>query len=223
MSNTFLTNTNLKEYKKKQQKILKIINNESFTGYFKGLSLKPKTYITKEKIELWNKKENQTPLFGKSYPLINLVSKSSILNKSPLLLPDILVDNTNKILKCDDKMIKSLRNKVTDFDLSTMYQTVTSFNKRNKKTISLNDIYNPFPNSYKNNYAKNCQIRQYLKTHDTNFFNRKYFIVDPYNSYEENSYKIKQLYQQSEFINKIKSDVSNLRFNSKLNANIDYF
>ena len=213
MSNTFLTNTNLKEYKKKQQKILKIINNESFTGYFKGLSLKPKTYITKEKIELWNKKENQTPLFG----------KSSILNKSPLLLPDILVDNTNKILKCDDKMIKSLRNKVTDFDLSTMYQTVTSFNKRNKKTISLNDIYNPFPNSYKNNYAKNYQIRQYLKTHDTNFFNRKYFIVNPYNSYEENSYKIKQLFQQSEFINKIKSDVSNLRFNSKLNANIDYF
>ena len=35
MSNTFLTNTNLKEYKKKQQKILKIINKESFTENFK--------------------------------------------------------------------------------------------------------------------------------------------------------------------------------------------
>ena len=120
-------------------------------------------------------------------------------------------------------MIKSLRNKETDFDLSTMCQTVTSFNKRNKKTISLNDIYNPFPNSYKNNYAQNSQIRQYLKIHDTNFFNRKYFIVNPYNSYEENSYKIKKLFQQTEFINKIISDVSNLTFNSKLNANIDYF
>ena len=152
MSKTFLTNTKIKDNEKKQ-KILKIINNESFIGYFKGLSLKPKSYITKEKIELWYKKENQTPLFGSSYPLINLVSKSSVLNKSPVLLPDILLDNTNKILKCDDKMIKSFRNKVTDFDLSTMYQTVTSFNKRNIKRISIKNLSNPFPNNYKNNYV----------------------------------------------------------------------
>ena len=64
MSNTFLTN--LKEYKKKK-KIIKIINNESFTGHFKGMCLKPKSYITKEKIELWNKKKNQTPIIKNNY------------------------------------------------------------------------------------------------------------------------------------------------------------
>ena len=222
MSKTFLTNTKIKDNEKKQ-KILKIINNESFIGYFKGLSLKPKSYITKEKIELWYKKENQTPLFGSSYPLINLVSKSSVLNKSAVLLPDILLDNTNKILKCDDKMIKSFRNNVTDFDLSTMYQTVTSFNKRNIKRISIKNLSNPFPNNYKNNYAKNVIIRKYLKSHDSNYFNRNYFIVNPLNSYEENSYKLKKLFQKSEFINKIKSDVSSLKFNSSLIANTDYF
>ena len=221
MSNTFLTN--LKEYKKKK-KIIKIINNESFTGHFKGMCLKPKSYITKEKIELWNKKNNQTPIFKNNYPLLSLISKSSVLNKSPVLLPDILVDNTNKILKCDDKMIKSVENNKNDLECFKMYKSLPLFKtKIKKRAISIKNIKDHFPKYFLNDNAKNYKINKYIKIHDSNFFNRKYFITNPLNSYEENSYKIKSIFKRDEFINKIKFDVSSLKFNSSLKANTDYF
>jgi hypothetical protein len=41
-------------------------------------------------------------------------------------------------------------------------------------------------------------------------------------NYDRNSYKIKQLYNDDIFINKIKEDVSSLKFSNNLRANNDY-
>ena len=105
LKKAFITDENIKEDLKKE-KIRNIIKKESIIENFQTLSLKPKTYITKEKIDLWNKKENETPVFKNNYPLINLITKNTLLNKSSNLLPKILGDHTKKILKCDEKKLK---------------------------------------------------------------------------------------------------------------------
>lgn len=92
-----------------------------------------------------------------------------------------------------------------------------------EKKNSIRNLYNYFPKDYKNNNAKNYKIKNYLKIHDINYFNKKFFHVNPLNSYEINSYKIKQIFQKDEFINKIKNDVSSLKFNSNIRANTDFF
>ena len=222
LKKAFITDENIKE-DLKREKIRNIIKKESTIENFQTLSLKPKTYITKEKIDLWNKKENETPVFKNNYPLINLITKNTLLNKSSNLLPKILGDHTKKILKCDEKMIKTINNNKSeiDEDYFAMFKTFSSFRKRKKNSIR--NLYNYFPKDYKNNNAKNYKIKNYLKIHDINYFNKKFFHVNPLNSYEINSYKIKQIFQKDEFINKIKNDVSSLKFNSNIRANTDFF
>lgn len=63
-----------------------------------------------------------------------------------------------------------------------------------------------------------CKIKNYLHSHDCNIFNKTYFNKDPFINYVRNAYKAKYIYEDNSFMQKIKKDVSQLKFSNSLKA-----
>ena len=72
------------------------------------------------------------------------------------------------------------------------------------------------------NSKSNIHISNYSRNHDTNLYNMENFVKEPSEFYNNNPFKIKRLINEMNFMSKIKDDVSKLKFNNTLRANLNF-
>lgn len=175
-------------------------------------------------------------LFDHPFPLIEILSKRKILNNSTRLLKDLIKCNQKTLLKTDEKYIikrydemsqnehhinnndnfqvirhesygeqkqnytqSKLSTKLGIIESKTSTDTLyslTSLPKVEKRTINVSNLHR--------------------RSHDSNVINKNKLFKDPSEHFSLNAYKMKELYINEHFINKIKKDVSHLKFNREL-------
>ena len=158
---------------------------------------------------------------------INLYEKNNIFNIKNNNLNNIKVDKIND----ENKTIFS--NSYIIFSLLKYKKNLenlenTFINNHKKNTENNNNYYiNTLENSYNNNYRtkkyKKFTIPKKIRTlnlnqknHDINLFNHLNIYKDYNLKYIENAYKIDKIKKKDEFLNKIKKDQLNLKFNNKI-------
>ena len=62
------------------------------------------------------------------------------------------------------------------------------------------------------------KLKSFTFCHDINKYNRNYVIKDHTVNYAHDAYKIKKLYTDDNFVNKIKNDLFTLRYSNQLKA-----
>ena len=223
--NSFITSLKINIDKLRKKNIIKLLENNELNKVdnFDGYAVKFYKESIKEKIEKLkddnNNNKGKNILIDTPFPLISVLSQRKILNKSKVLIPKIVISYKNKLSKIDEQLIK---NKTIDEEIKNgIYKKIIrkkNFRKRNIKSYDYknNNDFIPFWN--KTTY----KLHGYRIIHDSNFYNKNFFKKDPMINYDRNSYKIKQLYNNDIFINKIKEDVSSLKFSNNLRANNDY-
>ena len=156
-----------------------------------------------------NNKISTNSNFSGNYNNI-LDNKNSFLTMIPI--------NPNK----EKNSIPSMKNFLQNSKLKLKYNSFYKKKSRNTKNFELKCFNDErcfsttkrkkpflFPKKY---YI----IKQYRVNHDTNIFNLKHVITDYTKEYERNSYKIKKVVQNDMFINKIKKDLLNLKYNNRI-------
>ncbi len=223
--NSFITSLKINIDKLRKKNILKLLENKEFNKIdnFDGYAVKFYKESIKEKIEKLkdnnNNNKGKNILIDTPFPLISVLSQRKILNKSKVLIPKIVISYRNKLSKIDEQLIK---NKTIDDEIKNgIYKKIIrkkNFRKRNINSYDNNNNTDFIPFWNKTTY----KLHGYRIIHDSNFYNKIFFKNDPLINYDRNSYKIKQLYNNDIFINKIKEDVSSLKFSNNLRANNDY-
>ena len=223
--NSFITSLKINIDKLRKKNILKLLENKEFNKIdnFDGYAVKFYKESIKEKIEKLkdnnNNNKGKNILIDTPFPLISVLSQRKILNKSKVLIPKIVISYRNKLSKIDEQLIK---NKTIDEEIKNgIYKKIIrkkNFRKRNINSYDNNNNTDFIPFWNKTTY----KLHGYRIIHDSNFYNKIFFKNDPMINYDRNSYKIKQLYNDDIFINKIKEDVSSLKFSNNLRANNDY-
>jgi hypothetical protein len=223
--NSFITSLKINIDKLRKKNILKLLENKEFNKIdnFDGYAVKFYKESIKEKIEKLkdnnNNNKGKNILIDTPFPLISVLSQRKILNKSKVLIPKIVISYRNKLSKIDEQLIK---NKTIDDEIKNgIYKKIIrkkNFRKRNINSYDNNNNTDFIPFWNKTTY----KLHGYRIIHDSNFYNKIFFKNDPMINYDRNSYKIKQLYNNDIFINKIKEDVSSLKFSNNLRANNDY-
>ena len=223
--NSFITSLKINIDKLRKKNILKLLENKEFNKIdnFDGYAVKFYKETIKEKIEKLkdnnNNNKGKNILIDTPFPLISVLSQRKILNKSKVLIPKIVISYRNKLSKIDEQLIK---NKTIDDEIKNgIYKKIIrkkNFRKRNINSYDNNNNTDFIPFWNKTTY----KLHGYRIIHDSNFYNKIFFKNDPMINYDRNSYKIKQLYNNDIFINKIKEDVSSLKFSNNLRANNDY-
>jgi len=223
--NSFITSLKINIDKLRKKNILKLLENKEFNKIdnFDGYAVKFYKESIKEKIEKLkdnnNNNKGKNILIDTPFPLISVLSQRKILNKSKVLIPKIVISYRNKLSKIDEQLIK---NKTIDDEIKNgIYKKIIrkkNFRKRNINSYDNNNNTDFIPFWNKTTY----KLHGYRIIHDSNFYNKNFFKKDPMINYDRNSYKIKQLYNDDIFINKIKEDVSSLKFSNNLRANNDY-
>jgi len=232
--NSFLTslknknNNNNNTLEEKQKFVIKLLENKELnkTDNFDGLSVKFYKESIKEKIEKLkniNTNKGKNILIDKPFPLISIISQRKILNKSNVLVPKIMVSYRNKLNKIDEQLIKSGNYKTVNNEVQTDNYKLKKIFKKNKHRRNIKSTDNKSFKNLINFWNKtNYKLHDYRRIHDSNYYNKIYFKKDPMINYDRNSYKIKKLLNNDIFINKIKEDVSSLKFCNDLKANLDY-
>ena len=223
--NSFITSLKINIDKLRKKNILKLLENKEFNKIdnFDGYAVKFYKESIKEKIEKLkdnnNNNKGKNILIDTPFPLISVLSQRKILNKSKVLIPKIVISYRNKLSKIDEQLIK---NKTIDDEIKNgIFKKIIrkkNFRKRNINSYDNNNNTDFIPFWNKTTY----KLHGYRIIHDSNFYNKNFFKKDPMINYDRNSYKIKQLYNNDIFINKIKEDVSSLKFSNNLRANNDY-
>ena len=225
--NSFITSLKINIDKLRNKYILKILDNKELSKVdnFDGFAVKFYKESIKEKIEKLknnnNLKKGKNILIDTPFPLISVLSQRKVLNKSKVLIPKMMIAYRNKLNKIDELLIK---NKTVDDEIQNVIYKKNYRNKnirkRNKKSFEDKNFNN---SEYKTFWNRtNYKLHDYRIIHDSNYYNKIFFIKDPMINYDRNSYKIKKLYNNDIFINKIKEDVSSLKFSNNLRANNDY-
>ena len=60
------------------------------------------------------------------------------------------------------------------------------------------------------------KLKSFIFCHDINKYNRNYVNKDHTVNYAHNAYRIKELYQNDNFVNKIKNDLFSFRYSNQL-------
>lgn len=179
-----------------QKKLFDIININNKI-LLDGYAIRQHRPSTKEQINLlkYNKdNKEKISLFKKNYPFLSTLSKRTCINNSKTLLPNILNYSKNKMIIKDD------------FSKS-FYQP---FKYKCKS----------FSKSRKTNYSVEINNNEYLKTHNTNFYNQTQINKRYLDNYEKNPYKVKKFHLNEDFMSKIRHDVIKLKFNNLLKLDL---
>ena len=62
------------------------------------------------------------------------------------------------------------------------------------------------------------KLKSFTFCHDINKYNRNYVIKDHTVNYVHDAYKVKELYQDDNFVNRIKNDLFSFRYSNQLKA-----
>ena len=210
----FLTSTN-KAYniRKAQRKLSSNSQNESTP--LDGLAIKSHQMSIAEQLSetFMKQPKGNNILFEKyNFPLINVISKRNVLNNSTRLVKNLLRYNNKVYMKKEENLM--LSKKQINNERIEGYSTP----KVNKKYLepSSEDNSSSLSFAQKEEKRRRLKIKNYMRTHDCNFYNREYFLKDPFENYARNAYKVKKIYQANNFMSKIKKDVSSLKFSHRL-------
>ena len=228
---TFLTEFNLikspKIKTKKIKKLLQLTPNSNST--FDGLALLSHRVTIKDEIDkLFSPQpKGKNIIFNKPFPLLSVISKRTLLNKTPYFIPKLINCSKKKILKKDQKLILSVNekekekkeknNNENNINENIILKTVEAYHKRSKSNFNFKNL-----KIFSYNLKPKFKLRNYSRNHDTNFYNREYFVKEPIDFYENNSFKIKKFIKEVKFMEKIKDDVSKLKFNNTLRVNLNF-
>ncbi len=220
---TFLTNSynsfNNKP-KIRRSKIKKILEIEpSANNTFDGLAILSRKITVKDEIEkLYSPQpKGKNIIFNKPFPVISVVSKRTLLNKTSNFIPKLINCYRKKLLKQDQNLILNLKkNSELKRKLGDSV-SIKPFHRRIKTCINFNNTINQTLNS-----KSNIHISNYSRNHDTNLYNMENFVKEPSEFYNNNPFKIKRLINEMNFMSKIKDDVSKLKFNNTLRANLNF-
>ena len=96
-------------------------------------------------------------------------------------------------------------------------------NTENSNKYYMNTIDNSYNNNYRSKKYKKFKIPKNVRTlnlnqknHDINLFNHLNIYKDYNLKYIENAYKLDKIIKKDDFLNKIKKDQLNLKFNNKI-------
>ena len=163
---------------------------------------------------------------------LNLYNKNNILN---IKNNNDKYNNVNNIKndKINDKSIPIFSNSYIIFNIFKQKKNLenlenTFINNHKNNTENNNKYYmNTIDNSYNNNY-RSKRYKKFIipkkvrtlnlnqKNHDINLFNHLNIYKDYNLKYIENAYKIDKIIKKDDFLNKIKKDQLNLKFNNKI-------
>ena len=208
----YLTSTNQAYNIKRARRKL---STKSEVDCLDGMAIKGhKMSIAEQLKDTYSRNKNKNQLFENyHYPLINVISKRKVLNNSSKLVKNLLKYNNKVLMKRDEHLMLSKstisKEKIDGYSTPKTKQRMNS---------TFNASLYSFASLQREDYLRKCRIKDYMRTHDCNFFNKEYFIKDPFDNYSRNAYKVKNIYQENDFINKIKRDVSGLKFSNQLKA-----
>lgn len=163
---------------------------------------------------------------------LNLYNKNNILN---IKNNNDKYNNVNNIKsdKINDKSIPIFSNSYIIFNIFKQKKNLenleNTFINNHKNNTENNNIYymNTIENSYNNNY-RSKKYKKFIipkkirtlnlnqKNHDINLFNHLNIYKDYNLKYIENAHKIDKIIKNDDFLNKIKKDQLNLKFNNKI-------
>lgn len=215
----FLTSTNKTYNIRKIQKKLSS-NSQSESTPLDGLAIKSHQMSIAEQLRetFMKHPKGSNILFEKyNFPLINVISKRNILNNSNRLVKNLLKYNNKVYMKKEENLMLS-KKKINNVRVEG-YSTP----KANKKFLKPPGEENTSSLSFvqKEEKRRRLKIKDYMRIHDCNFYNREYFLKDPFENYALNAYKIKKIYQDNNFMSKIKKDVSSLKVSNRLKVYSD--
>lgn len=202
-----------------RERLLKIINQSDKVIVHEGFAVNYHKPTIKEEVKNISRNENTSKieLFQNIYPFIYTVSRRRVLNHSSSLLPCILNYSKNKVINDEDDIEKKIIYK--DYMMKKRLEKIKKFKtldmESGKKTQQAEGISPHMGVQMSKNMknVKNGKIRKALKSHDINFFNQTHYLKNPsLDNYCCNSYKIKTLYKEGQFFDKIKSDVVKLKY-----------
>ncbi len=220
---TFLTNS-YNSYNNKpkirRNKVKKILEIEpSANNTFDGLAILSRKITVKDEIDkIYSPQpKGRNIIFNKPFPLISVVSKRTLLNKTSNFMPKLINCYRKKLLKQDQNLILNLKKNIKIKRKLGDTISINSFHRRMKTCI---DLHNKMKQSLRS--KPNFHIRTYSRNHDTNLYNMENFVKEPAEFYNNNPFKIKRLINEINFMSKIKDDVSKLKFNNTLRTNLNF-
>jgi hypothetical protein len=227
-SDTFLTKSHFISPKIKNIKINKILEIEPYenNNNFDGLAVQShRITLTEHLNEIFSpRKKEKNIIFNKPFPLIRVISKRTLLNKTPLFIPKLINCYKRDLLKNDQKLIKSInsKEKIKIKEKKTKIKSLEKYKKL--RIMSYNESYKTYNNlrtvgNINNPFNK---LRIHSTSHDTNLYNRECILQKKKDFFDTNAFKIKHLINEMKFMNKIKDDISKLKFNNTLRVNSNF-
>ena len=204
----------------RKSKIKNLIENETNrNNTFDGLAILSHKITVKDEIEkIYSPQpKGRNIIFNKPFPLISVVSKRTLLNKTSNLIPKLINCYKKKLLKQDENLILNLNKKI---DLKRKLGDTISQISSHRRIKTCIDLDNKLNQTWRSKPI--FHIRTYSRNHDTNLYNMENFVKKPSEFYNNNPFKIKQLINEVNFMSKIKDDVSKLKFNNTLRANLNF-
>jgi hypothetical protein len=216
----FLTKINIPKIKKRR--ISEILKYENSKDSFDGMGLKSHRITVSEHLDkiFSPKKKERNIIFNKPFPVLNVISKRTLLNNSPLFVPKLINCDKLILLKQDQKLINSLNKKENNNNNSKkrkkkFCEVIEPYKNKSYSHLILNNV-KTVPNIYNTIY----KLKTYSRNHDTNLYNREYFIKKKNEFYDKYGLTNKYSFlQENQFFNKIRDDVSRLKFNNTLRVN----
>lgn len=194
-----------------------ILSNDSRkSSYLDGLSLSCHKVTIADRLKGSNKIK-PLKLTAQHFPLINAISKRKILNNSNSLVKHLLRYNKTGFSNLELNVMLSQDNN----NIANIINYPKLSLKKPKKKIKNHSYSGSYSLAYQQKLERERKvspINDYTPFHDTNFFNREYFIKDPTEFYSLNAYKMNKLIDKDHFVNKIKKDIAGLKFNQTLRA-----
>ena len=221
----FLTKINVSKIKKR--KINQILKCDNSKDSFDGMVLLTHRVTVSEHLDniFFPKKKERNIIFNKPFPVLNVISKRTLLHNSPLFVPKLINCDKLTLLKQDQKIIKSINQKENNNNINInnnskkrikkFCEVIEPYQKKSYSYHNLNNI-KTVPNIYNTIY----KLKTYSRNHDTNLYNREYFIKKKNEFYEKYGLTNKYSFlKENNFFNKIRDDVSKLKFNNTLRVN----
>ena len=217
----FLTKINVAKIKKR--KISQILKYDNCKDSFDGMALITHRVTVSEHLNkiFSPKKKEKNIIFNKPFPVLNVISKRTLLHNSPLFVPKLINCDKLTLLKQDQKIIKNINKKENNNNNNSkkrdkkFYEVIEPYQKKSYSYHNLNNV-KTVPNIYNTIY----KLKTYSRNHDTNLYNREYFIKKKNEFYEKYGLTNKYSFlKENNFFNKIRDDVSKLKFNNTLRVN----
>ena len=210
---------NMNKYNKRKNKLKSdIIKKEN-----KNKNLNKKNFIPISLKNNYNSIDFENKLTYKVNPYFK--NNFHIINNDENKIKNNKINNINKTLFSNSYIAFNISKKKKN--LENLEYTFINNHKNELDNINNNYYLKTLDNSYNNNY-RTKKYKKFIipkkirvlninqKTHDINLFNHLNLYKDYDLKFIENAHKINKIKKKDEFLNKIKKDQLNLKFNNKI-------